>query len=237
MVFSKQQVANIDVLSSMKDPLCDWNEYTGRTSVMLTCFFAQAGGEMIVVPQQRYRPPRDEWYEAEVTEKKEQENRASANKKHWVCEVIGDENYMAVESLETWTFSTEGKFGVNLQEALDGSAEVTSRFLEASEDDGGVGMALHILWPGCLPCYMPMPGDFESEGLVDLVVIARAVAENVEVFIRDSPRITDLALYQPWNIANVQLKDLTLLQLKKVSNANGWQPVLALRREFGPQRV
>lgn len=96
---------------------------------------------MIVVPQQRYRPPRGEWYEVEVTEQKEQENRASANEEQWV----GDVDYMAMESLETWTFSTEGKFGVNLQEALDGSAEVTSRFVEASEDDGGVGMALHIV--------------------------------------------------------------------------------------------
>ncbi len=41
-----------------------------------------------------------------------------------------------------------------------------------------VAVVLIIGW------WMPMPGDFESEGLVDLAVIARAVAENVEVFIR-----------------------------------------------------
>ena len=53
------------------------------------------------------------------------------------------------------------------------------------------------------------------------------------ISIQDRPQIIDNALYCKWSLPNVQLKDITLLQLKNVSHKNGWQPVLAIKTSVG----
>ncbi|KAI0087582.1 hypothetical protein BDY19DRAFT_237759 [Irpex rosettiformis] len=210
MPLSFQQQYNVDEMSAMKDPLCNWDEATGRTTVMLTCFFAHAGEHTVIVPQKRYRPPSSDWHSVSEQTTWESEH----------------------QNPYTLTFYTDGKFGINLEEALCGEAEVTSRLVD-DVTNIDPQMSLHLMWPGCSPCCIPMACDsaFDNDGVVDLAILGRTIAEKIEVFLQDRPDIIDPNLFCQWDPSNVQLKDITLIQLKNVSHKNGWQPVLAIKQK------
>lgn len=102
--------------------MSDWNDKTGPTRLVMTCFYADHGENAVIVPQNRYWPPPDDWHSAD--------------------EMLEWANEHA--SASAITFLAGGKFGISVKDALQGNMKVTFRVVDDKVQISPY-FALHIL--------------------------------------------------------------------------------------------
>ncbi|KAI0087581.1 hypothetical protein BDY19DRAFT_994896 [Irpex rosettiformis] len=206
---SELQRCNVNYISNLYKSLCDWTD--SPTRLIMTSFYEDHGDNTVIVPQEIYWPPQDEW---PVTSNEEID---------WLFNCFREISI---------TFRAEGKFGVSIKDALKGTSKVTLKVLDNKTQISPYfsHFSLKILFPGYSPCSMPVYGQpaFRPDGKIDPTKLAQLVAEKISVFVEDRPQ-SHFDEYDPWNLANADLEDIFLLQLHYVSPRDGWQPVLGMR--------
>ena len=139
---------------------------------MLTCFFVHAEEDVVVVPQSRYRPSANDWHSVDEKLKWEDEN----------------------PNPRTITFYTEGRFGVNLEEALYGRQEAVGVSVDG-EDDVDPNLALHILVSNLTESGRFVNGRGTYKNFSGQVVLLAAC--QLFASLRPRPRMTNLSTLLP----------------------------------------
>ena len=88
--------------------LCNWNDESGPSRLVMTCFYTDHGDNALIVPQQRYNVPPEDWHSDE----------------EYINWTLANSNPPSI------TFRADGKFGLSIKSALLGTANVTANTVD-----------------------------------------------------------------------------------------------------------